>query len=172
MRISNDAAGSKSSHHHLNIEDGGSEKQAASPRSPQAQHAALRSDRMDGFTGLMWPLKQGEHAHGNMAHKCRRSDSAGLCGELEVGGRVDWQLCLKPAPARPQDLCELNLNAAAAPLCKKAERMGGWMVGREKRSGEKKQNENQGEERGERGRPTKNTMRDYICSSSDGALLN
>lgn len=121
--------------------------------------------------GLMWPLKQGEHAPGNMAHKCRRSDSVGLCGEQEVGGKVDWQLCLKPAAARPQDLCELNLNAAAAPLRKNTERMGGWMVG-EKKEVEKSRMKTR-EKKEDRERQThKNTMRDYICSSSDGALLN
>lgn len=43
---------------------------------------------------------------------------------------MDWQLCLKPASARPQDLYELNLNAAPAPLCKITEKMDGWKVGK------------------------------------------
>ncbi len=36
---------------------------------------------------------------------------------------MDWQLCLKPASVRPQDLCELNVNAALEMLCKGIERM-------------------------------------------------
>lgn len=39
---------------------------------------------------------------------------------------MHWRMCLKPASARPQDLYELNLNAAPAALCKSTERMGGW----------------------------------------------
>lgn len=45
---------------------------------------------------------------------------------------MDWQLCLKPASARPQDLCELNLNAALAVLCKSIERMEGCREKNEK----------------------------------------
>jgi len=53
---------------------------------------------------------------------------------------VDWQLCLKPALVRPQDLCELNVNAAPEMLCKSIERADGWRrKDREKkRSGKKK----------------------------------
>lgn len=51
---------------------------------------------------------------------------------------MDWQLCLKPALVRPQDLCELNVNAVPEMLCKSIERMDGWKRDREKK-GEGKQ---------------------------------
>ena len=46
---------------------------------------------------------------------------------------MDWQLCLKPALVRPQDLCELNVNAALKMLCKSKERMDGRWREREKK---------------------------------------
>lgn len=49
---------------------------------------------------------------------------------------MDWQLCLKPASVRPQDLCELNVNAAL--LCISIGRMDGCHREREKK-GEWKQ---------------------------------
>lgn len=46
---------------------------------------------------------------------------------------MDWQLCLKPASVRPQDLCELNVNAALDMQCKCIERLDGWWREREKK---------------------------------------
>lgn len=43
---------------------------------------------------------------------------------------MDWQLCSKPVSVRPQDLCELNVNAVLVMLCKSIERMDGWMIER------------------------------------------
>lgn len=51
---------------------------------------------------------------------------------------MDWQLCLKPASIRPQDLCELNVNAALKMLCKSIERTDGWLRESDKK-GEGKQ---------------------------------
>lgn len=50
---------------------------------------------------------------------------------------MDWQLCLKPASVRPQDLCELNVNAALEMLCKSTERMDAWLREKEKKRGGK-----------------------------------
>lgn len=72
---------------------------------------------------------------------------------------MDWQLSRKPASARPQDLCELHLNAAYAKAWKE------WRDGG--MEGWKKQNGNQGEERG---RTQGTTM--GLCAASDGAWLN
>lgn len=49
----------------------------------------------------------------------------------------------------------------------------GWMDGREKKKEVEKSRMKTREKKEDRERQThKNTMRDYICSSSDGALLN
>lgn len=69
---------------------------------------------------------------------------------------MDWQLCLKPASVRPQDLCELNVNAAL--LCKSPERMDGWRREREKKGRVEKMG------RKDDGETEKTIMVDLICS--------
>lgn len=130
--------------------------------------------RLSGLTrwvdllGLTGPLKQGERAHGDTAHKRRRSRSVGLRGEQEVGGAVDWRLRLKAAPASPPGPLRIKPECSSGTVMQK-HRTDGRMDGGEKEKSRMKA----GEKKEERERQThKNTMRDYICSSSDGALLD